>query len=62
MISPKGVKAGEIFSITLLLVLALVIVVPTALALIFKSETKQAKFEQQHRCYKEDLVQVNLEE
>ena len=42
--------------------LALVIVVPTVLALIFKSETKQAKFELQHRRYKQDLVHVNLEE
>ena len=43
--SSKSVQAGEIFSITLLLFLALVIVMPTVLALIFKSETKQAKFE-----------------
>ena len=60
--SPRGLLAGQLVQITLLLSLALLLVVPTMMALIFKSEAKQAKSRLQLRRYKEDLVQVNLAE
>ena len=52
--------ASKLTQIVLLMTLALVIVLPTILALIYKSEAKQAKFDLQSRRYKQDLVQIDL--
>ena len=44
------------------MILVLAIVIPTTIALIYKSETKQAKFDYQNKRYMQELVNVDLDQ